>query len=189
MRDTYLSPGTLGALNGMYDTLARFAGKFRPLHPEWFNLTLRSMSKATAIGTQSSRGYLYDMVRHSKAADRAGAHMEALRQAGLPPLPGWEKACDGKVERTVPLKLFAQALAAAVSKDPQDCELLHFIGCNSGSSSSDIQSCSEDILQHQADRAARQIDADGSGHLSDSELEAWLQAKAGTSPCVTTVVI
>ena len=84
LADSYLSPGTLGALYQMYDVLAEFAGHFRAAHPDWFDSKVGPLGPARVIGTRARPGYLYDVVRHREAKRRVEAHTQALRTQGEP---------------------------------------------------------------------------------------------------------
>lgn len=166
--DTYVAPGTLAAMYQMYDVLAEFAEEFQAIQQEWFTLGARSMSKAEAIGSQDAPGFLYDIVRHRKAADRAQAHQDALHKAGLPPLPGWESSCShDEQEDGVVTHRFADGLARLDKSLLAECHLAAVLGLG-GANDAEIH-----WPQFAADVAAH-MDVDKSGFISSAELAAWL---------------
>ncbi len=153
MDDDYLASGTLGAMSQMFDALAEAADRFASRRPEWFNATVHSKVGAMSV--------LRDIVRQRKAADRAEAHMKALRTAGLAPLPGWTAACSASGTEEVGLEHFTESFTAEIFKNPQDCHLLAFLGLSSSARGTRVAAA--------VASATHRADADGSGSLSVSE--------------------
>mmetsp|Transcript_33901 Transcript_33901/g.91773 ORF Transcript_33901/g.91773 Transcript_33901/m.91773 type:complete len:625 (-) Transcript_33901:378-2252(-) len=166
MADAYLSPATVGALHKMHEFLAEFADAFRGSRPEWFDARIKPMDAMRAIGTRQRPGYLYDIVRHTQAADRVGSLMQALKDNGLPPVPGWERACDQSASPGLPAKALAAALARQFAAAPEDCGLRALLGTGQGAH----QEAGERTAQ-----VVRELDANGDGWLSLEEVKAWEQ--------------
>lgn len=167
MAESYLSPATVGALHAMHGLLAEFAGAFRGDRPDWFDARVKPMEAMRAIGSREKPGYLYNIVRHTAAVDRVGSLMKALEENGLPPIPGWEKACGQGASRGLPVRGFAAALARQLRASPQDCGLRALLGIG-GDLSEDPARSDEKTAQ-----LVQQFDADGDGWLSLPEIEAW----------------
>lgn len=165
--ETYVAPGTLGALYQMYGALEEFAGMFRETHPEWFDAGVKPLDIQTAIGSQSAPGYLYNVVRYRKASKRVDMHITALKDAGLPPLPGWEKECNHQEVAELPIERFASAFVKQLRASPEDCASRALLKLMP---SSEVESGQ---IHHLVTEVVKEFDFDGNGRLSRAEAEAW----------------
>lgn len=177
--DPYLSPASMGAMNQIYDLLAEFAEKFRNIHPEWFDSSVKPLDKMKVIGNQQSPGYLYDIVRYRSAVDRAKSHMAALEKEGLPPLPGWEKPCPTWKADQISMEAFVGELAAQLKQKPHDqaAKAIERVVAGLADDPSEPNWQGQKTVRSIARSLTKMIDTDGSGLLSKHELESWLSKR------------
>ena len=95
-----LAPGSFSALQYIYRALAEFRAEFLDKNPEFFRPGAVPYKESVIVGSTLNPGYLYKIVQIVDANQRFQAEVQALAKLKLPPMPGFEMACqNGETRR------------------------------------------------------------------------------------------
>lgn len=88
-----MAPATYGALRSIYSMLSYFRSKHIDKHPSWFRKGATLMSMDELVGTYEKPGIVFKFVMIVDPKERVKAEIRALKQYGLPAMPGFTRMC------------------------------------------------------------------------------------------------